>query len=122
MLLITGPTVIQPLLRQAKISRRAAAFLKWEGVLNDAIGAVLTVLVLEFVLASSATADMKAPLLATLAGLALGAGLAFALGLGAGHVVALLSGRDQIPEFLKAPFVLTEIGRASCRERVCQYV
>src|SRR3546814_1568333 len=47
MLVITGPTVITPLLRQAKLARRTASLLKWEGVLNDAIGAILTVIVLE---------------------------------------------------------------------------
>lgn len=109
MLLITGPTVVQPLLRQAKVGKRAAAFLKWEGVLNDAIGAVLTVLVLEFVLTKSGSGNVADPLLETLLDLARGTLLASALGLGAGFLVSILLRRDQVPEFLKAPFVLTVV-------------
>jgi len=109
MLLITGPTVIQPLLRQAKVGMRVAAFLKWEGVLNDAIGAVLTVLVLEFILSTVATADLTAPLIDTLVDLARGTAIAAALGLGAGFLAAMLMRADRVPEFLKAPFVVTVV-------------
>lgn len=109
MLLITGPTVIQPLLRQAKVGMRAAAFLKWEGVLNDAIGAVLTVLVLEFILSTVATRDLTAPLIDTLVDLARGTAIAAFLGLGAGFLAAMLMRADRVPEFLKAPFVVTVV-------------
>jgi NhaP-type Na+/H+ or K+/H+ antiporter len=46
-LIVTGPTVIGPLLRQVRPSRRVAATLKWEGIVIDPIGAVLAVLVFE---------------------------------------------------------------------------
>ena len=46
-LVVTGPTVIGPLLRQVRPSRRVAATLKWEGIVIDPIGAVLAVLVFE---------------------------------------------------------------------------
>ncbi|MEM9645565.1 MAG: sodium:proton antiporter, partial [Planctomycetota bacterium] len=46
-LVVTGPTVIGPLLRQVRPSRRVASALKWEGIVIDPIGAVLAVLVFE---------------------------------------------------------------------------
>ncbi len=46
-LVVTGPTVIGPLLRQVRPRRRVAATLKWEGIVIDPIGAVLAVLVFE---------------------------------------------------------------------------
>ncbi|MBF2098867.1 MAG: cation:proton antiporter [Gloeomargaritaceae cyanobacterium C42_A2020_066] len=47
---VTGPTVIGPLLRQVPVDRQVAALLEGEGVLNDPVGAVLAVVVLNVVL------------------------------------------------------------------------
>lgn len=44
---VTGPTVIMPLLRQAKLKARPAKVLKWEGIIVDPIGALLAVLLLK---------------------------------------------------------------------------
>ncbi|KAA5545296.1 sodium:proton antiporter [Roseiconus nitratireducens] len=46
-LVVTGPTVIGPLLRQIQPRRRVSNTLKWEGIVIDPIGAVLAVLVFE---------------------------------------------------------------------------
>ncbi len=46
-LVVTGPTVIGPLLRQVRPSRRVASTLKWEGIVIDPVGAALAVLVFE---------------------------------------------------------------------------
>jgi CPA1 family monovalent cation:H+ antiporter len=46
-LLVTGPTVIGPLMRQVKPSQRVANSLKWEGIVIDPVGAVAAVLVFE---------------------------------------------------------------------------
>jgi NhaP-type Na+/H+ or K+/H+ antiporter len=46
-LVVTGPTVIGPLLRQIRPSRRVASTLKWESIVIDPVGAVLAVLVFE---------------------------------------------------------------------------
>ena len=46
-LIVTGPTVIGPLLRQIKPQGQAGAVVKWEGILIDPVGAVLAVLVFE---------------------------------------------------------------------------
>lgn len=46
-LVVTGPTVIIPLLRQVGLGGRVRAILKWEGMINDPIGAVLAIVVFE---------------------------------------------------------------------------
>jgi len=50
-LTVTGPTVIIPLLREVRPSGQLNSILKWEGIMNDPIGAVLAVLVFESILA-----------------------------------------------------------------------
>ncbi|MCO6454316.1 MAG: cation:proton antiporter [Pirellulaceae bacterium] len=44
-LVVTGPTVVAPLLRQIRPSRRVGSTVKWEGIVIDPVGAVLAVLV-----------------------------------------------------------------------------
>lgn len=48
--IVTGPTVIMPLLQQLRPSRKPALVLKWEAMLNDPIGAIVAVLTLEAIL------------------------------------------------------------------------
>lgn len=52
-LVVTGPTVIGPLLRHVRPTGRVAAVAKWEGIVIDPVGAVLAVLVLNAVFARS---------------------------------------------------------------------
>jgi len=46
-LVVTGPTVIMPLLRHLRPGEKVASILKWEGIVIDPIGAVLVVLVFQ---------------------------------------------------------------------------
>ena len=55
-LVVTGPTVIGPLLRHIRPRGQVGPILKWEGMLNDAIGAVLAVLVFEAIIHESGQA------------------------------------------------------------------
>jgi hypothetical protein len=50
LVVVTGPTVINPLLRQVKVDRKVATILEGEGVLVDPVGAILAVVVLDIVL------------------------------------------------------------------------
>src|SRR5690606_25116764 len=52
-LVVTGPTVINPILRQLRPTRRVASLLRWEGIVVDPIGAVLAVLVYQAVIVGS---------------------------------------------------------------------
>ena len=49
LLTVSGPTVVGPLLRHVRPHRRIGAIVKWEGIVNDPIGAVLAALVFESV-------------------------------------------------------------------------
>lgn len=48
---VTGPTVIVPLVRAVRPTSRIARILRWEGIVIDPLGALLAVLVFEFLLA-----------------------------------------------------------------------
>lgn len=49
-LIVTGPTVVGPLLRQIRPVGRVGTILKWEGILIDPVGAITAVLVFEAIL------------------------------------------------------------------------
>ncbi len=49
LIIVTGPTVISPILRNIPLKKDVAAVLKWEGILIDPIGALVAVLVFEFI-------------------------------------------------------------------------
>jgi len=99
---VTGPTVIIPLLRQAHLSDRPANVLKWEGIVNDPVGALLAVGAYEYIKFTQAGESLQfafgmlvfAAVIGTVVGVASGTGLAWAFR------------RGHIPEYLKAPVVL----------------
>ena len=49
LIIVTGPTVITPILRNIPLKKDLSAVLKWEGILIDPIGALAAVLVFEFI-------------------------------------------------------------------------
>jgi len=49
LIIVTGPTVIAPILRNIPLKKDVANILKWEGILIDPIGALVAVLVYEFI-------------------------------------------------------------------------
>ena len=104
-LVVTGPTVIKPLLQQARLHRRPALLLKWEGIVNDPLGALLAVVVLELAVAASGHGGetpgfLWIPLRLALAGL---------LGAAAGLGLARAMDRGLLPEHLKSPAVLASV-------------
>ena len=105
-LVVTGPTVILPLLRQANLDQRSASFLRWEAIVNDPVGAVLTVLILE-----ALVSHMLAGPTGEAVGLAvrLGFGIVAGVGLGVGSAFLVRAAfqRDLVPEVLKTPMLLS---------------
>lgn len=98
-LIVTGPTVIAPLLRQARLKRRPAALLQWEAIVNDPVGALAAVLAYEFVLVlQTATTAGNA-----VAEMLIGVAVATVLGLLAGWGLAQAFRRAWVPEFMKVP-------------------
>ena len=104
-LVVTGPTVILPLLRQARLASRPAAVLKWEGIINDPVGALLAVLAFEVVSVIYGGDTLLTASATMIAGLA----LATILGLGLGRLIASAFYRGLVPEYLKAPTILCAV-------------
>ena len=108
-LIVTGPTVVIPLLRQANIQPRPNSILKWEGIVNDPTGALCAVLAYEYFrrlndFPDASVFDVAPPLIiaALLAGL---------VGYAAARVIAWAFPRGAIPEYLKVPVLfITVIG------------
>lgn len=102
-MIVTGPTVIAPLLRTARLSRRPAALLQWEAIVNDPIGALAAVFAFEVVLVlNTATTTGEA-----VWDLAVGIGFATGLGLAAGYGLAKSFKRGWVPEFMKVPVLFS---------------
>jgi NhaP-type Na+/H+ or K+/H+ antiporter len=101
-IVVTGPTVIMPMLRQARLKQRPASLLKWEGIINDPTGALLAVLVFEYF----SYAGSHAAFVQVLSGLAIAIAVSAFLGVGGGYLLGKAFARDDVPEFLKAPVTL----------------
>lgn len=50
LIIVTGPTVIAPILRNVPLNTSVGTVLKWEGILIDPIGALVAVLVFQFII------------------------------------------------------------------------
>lgn len=98
-MIVTGPTVIAPLLRQARLARRPAQLLQWEAIVNDPIGALAAVLAFQVVLVAHSGLALNEAIW----DLAFGIGFALVLGLVAGFGVAQAFWRAMVPEFMKVP-------------------
>ncbi len=63
LIIVTGPTVITPILRNIPLKKDVSAILKWEGILIDPIGALVAVLVFEFISVGQGQAYTKMALI-----------------------------------------------------------
>ncbi|HLR64337.1 MAG TPA: sodium:proton antiporter [Pseudogracilibacillus sp.] len=98
---VTGPTVIMPLLRQSKLKPRPAKILKWEGIVVDPIGVLLAVFAFEFITAFTTESGSAISLLFFFAA----AILAVLLGWGAARGMSWMFEVGYVPEFLKSPML-----------------
>lgn len=84
LIIVTGPTVIAPILRNVPLNRSVANVLKWEGILIDPIGALIAVLMFEFLQSGGTVGEYSGHAILEFAkvlliGLALGALMAYTL-------------------------------------------
>ena len=98
-MIVTGPTVIAPLLRQAKLSHRPAALLQWEAILNDPIGALSAVLAYEVIVVSVAASTVGEAAVQLIIGLILSS----AAGVAGGYGIAQAFRRGWAHEYMKVP-------------------
>ncbi len=101
-LIVTGPTVVGPLLQHIRPTGQAGPVLKWEGIVIDPIGAIAAVLVLETVLMGSPSEAPAGVALALLRTIIAGGGLGLISAL---LLIGLLE-RFWIPEQLQNPVSL----------------
>ncbi|MDO6641539.1 MULTISPECIES: sodium:proton antiporter [unclassified Shewanella] len=103
LVVVTGPTVIVPMLRTVRPKSNLASILRWEGIVIDPIGAILAVLVYEYIAVATA-ADPTTHIL-----FALGMTLLLGFGLGAlaGYLIGIALRSNVFPHYLKNTAVLT---------------
>ncbi|GEA07281.1 sodium/hydrogen exchanger [Alteromonas sp. KUL42] len=101
---VTGPTVIVPMLRTVRPKTNLANILRWEGIVIDPIGALLAVLVFEFIVASQETAITH-----TLIAFGKTIGIGSFLGLTFGYLLGLSIRKEWVPHYLLNTAVLTII-------------
>ncbi len=104
-LVVTGPTVVTPLLRQANLSQRPASILRWEAIVNDCIGALFAVLAFEY----AATVAHSSDLSDAAGHLVIGVVLAVAFGGAAGLALAYAFRRAIVPEYMKIPVLIAVV-------------
>lgn len=97
LLVVTGPTVIAPIVRQLRPTRRVSSMLRWEGIVVDPIGAVLAVIVFQTVIIDGPELSLG-PALLTLGRLVL---ISTVLMLVIGGALEVAMRRHLIPDFLE---------------------
>ncbi len=99
LVVVTGPTVVTPLLRRIRVKRHLSTILEAEGVIVDALGALVAVVALELALDTSLSAHSFAVGIAMLLA-RLGAGVAMGL-VGGGLIAFLLHFEGLVPQRLE---------------------
>ncbi|MCB0705805.1 MAG: sodium:proton antiporter [Saprospiraceae bacterium] len=103
LIIVTGPTVIAPILQNVPLNRNVSTVLKWEGILIDPVGALAAVLMYEFIVSGEGGFEFSSHAIVTF-------GQIILIGLALGSLAALflryLIKRDLIPPFLLNVFSL----------------
>ncbi|MEM7382215.1 MAG: sodium:proton antiporter, partial [Bacteroidota bacterium] len=96
LIIVTGPTVITPILRNIPLKKDISAVLKWEGILIDPIGALVAVLVFEFISVGEGQAYTQTALIEFGKIILFG----FTFGFTFAHALAFAIKRNFIPHYL----------------------
>lgn len=104
-LVVTGPTVIIPLLRLVKPKGKINSILKWEGIVNDPIGAMLALLVFGTIIApgvKEATLTILIVIIKTVF-------FSTIIGIIGAYLLVYMLKKDYIPDYLQNPVSLATI-------------
>ncbi len=101
---VTGPTVIVPMLRTVRPTSRISNILRWEGIVIDPIGAILAVLVFEFIIASATGGGALGHTLLTFGKTLL---IGFITGALGGYILGVILRNHWLPEYLHNVAALT---------------
>jgi NhaP-type Na+/H+ or K+/H+ antiporter len=100
-LVVTGPTVVQPLLKNARMQPRPAAVLRWEAIVNDPMGALFAVLAYE-VFVQTQTGESGIEIGGRLIlYIAIAGGIGYALA----RAISYAYRTTLVPEYLKVPLL-----------------
>ncbi|MGY6276840.1 cation:proton antiporter [Methylomonas sp. MgM2] len=99
---VTGPTVVVPMLRTVRPTARVSSILRWEGIVIDPIGALLGVLVFQFIISESDADAIGQTLLIFFKTLLLSS----MIGAIAGYGFGVLIRNHWLPEYLHNLFAL----------------
>ena len=104
-MIVTGPTVIGPMLRTLRVPARTRNILKWEGIVNDPIGALLAVGIYAYITYDGGNANIAAISFDVLAA----SFIAGMIGVALGYAITWIFPHGHVPEFLKAPILLIAV-------------
>lgn len=96
LIIVTGPTVITPILRNIPLKKDVSAVLKWEGILIDPIGALVAVLVFEFISVGGDSGFTKTALIEFGKILLFGTSFGFTFA----HALAFVINKKLVPHYL----------------------
>jgi NhaP-type Na+/H+ or K+/H+ antiporter len=96
-MVVTGPTVIVPMLRTVRPKENVAHILRWEGILIDPIGATLAVLVYQFIVSEGVQGGFSAGIIVFGKILAIGC----LLGASGGYLFGIILRRHWVPQYLQ---------------------
>ncbi|MCB0420111.1 MAG: sodium:proton antiporter [Bdellovibrionales bacterium] len=97
-LIVTGPTVVTPVIKQIHLKKRTSIFLKWEAILNDPIGALMAVIFFQYWISSTSNQEHS-----FLESISLAITISLALAIGFSSIIYILFNRNWVPHFLKVP-------------------
>ncbi len=103
LIIVTGPTVIAPLIRNVRPTANIGSILRWEGIIIDPIGASIAVLVFDFIISRGSG------LRSTFFGMVQIVGIGTVLGLAGGYALSHLVRRFLVPDYLRDVTVLTSV-------------
>ena len=104
-LTVSGPTVVGPLLRYVRPEARIGSLAKWEGIVNDPVGAVLAVLVFEAILIGG----FEQALWATAKGIIVTSLTGLSIGVSAAWILVQLLKKYLIPDYLQSAVLLATV-------------
>lgn len=106
LIIVTGPTVIAPILQNVPLNRNVATVLKWEGILIDPIGALVAVLMYEFIVSGEGGFEFTSHAFLQFMEIIL---IGFALGLLAAYALYYMIRYELIPHYLLNVFTLAVV-------------
>ena len=105
LIIVTGPTVITPILRNIPLKKDVSTVLKWEGILIDPIGALIAVLVFQFISVDAGGEFTKTALIEFGEIVLFGASFGFTFA----HALNFMITRKWIPHYLLNVFALASV-------------